>query len=180
MPTSIRLRLFLTCFLLIAIIVLAVDATHSLGTTFFAIFELFLCGIGAAAVTSIFSRALAWRIQRLRTFTDTLLDSPQTELPLPGEDDATRALNQSLRRMAGRIHELVERLSHESNRLDAILNSMRGGRARGGSPDARAVRQQALETALGLKAPVARDTPLVGRGAGPGVPEPDFRSGGDG
>ncbi len=61
-------------------------------------------------MTSIFSGALAWRIERLRAFTDNLLEATsQAESPLPGEDDATRALNQSLRRMAGRIHELVER-----------------------------------------------------------------------
>ena len=113
-------------------------------------------------MTSIFSRALAWRIQRLRAFTDNLLDAPQTESPLPGEDDATRALNQSLRRMAGRIHELVERLSHESNRLDAILTSMREGVLAVDHQMRVQFANKALENALGLKAPVARDTPLVG------------------
>ena len=162
MPTSIRLRLFLTCFLLIAVIVLLVDLTYSFGATFLAVFELILCGIGAAVVTAIFSRSLAWRIQRLRAFTDTLLDSPQTESPLPGEDDATRALNQSLRRMAGRIHELVERLSHESNRLDAILSSMREGVLAVDHQMRVQFANKALENALGLKCPVPRDTPLVG------------------
>ena len=162
MPTSIRIRLFVTCFLLIACIVLAVDVSRSLSTGLLVVFELILCGIGAAVMTSIFSRALAWRIERLRAFTDNLLEAPQTESPLPGEDDATRALNQSLRRMAARIHELVERLSQESDRLDAILKTMREGVLAVDHHMRVQFANQALEHALGLKAPVARDTPVVG------------------
>jgi len=161
-PTSIRIRLFVTCFLLIACIVLAVDVSRSLSTGLLVVFELILCGIGAAVMTSIFSRALAWRIERLRAFTDNLLEAPQTESPLPGEDDATRALNQSLRRMAARIHELVERLSQESDRLDAILKTMREGVLAVDHHMRVQFANQALEHALGLKAPVARDTPVVG------------------
>lgn len=162
MPTSIRLRVFITCFLLIALLVLAVDFSRSLDTATLVALELVLCGIGAAVITSILSRALAWRIQRLRAFTDNLLDAKQAESPLPGEDDATRALNQSLRRMAGRIHELVERLSQESNRLDAILKTMREGVLAVDHQMRVQFANQALENALGLRAPVARDTPLVG------------------
>ena len=125
MPVSIRLRLFATCFVLIAGIIAIVDISRSVDTAFLIVLELILCGIGAVVMTSIFSRSLEWRIERLRAFTDNLLEAPSGESPLPGEDDATRALNQSLRRMAGRIHDLVERLSHESNRMDAILTSMR-------------------------------------------------------
>lgn len=162
MPTSIRIRLFVTCFLLIAGIVLVVDFSRSINAIVLAVLELILCGIGGAVMTSIFSRALAWRIERLRSFTDNLLEAAQTESPLPGEDDATRALNQSLRRMAGRIHELVERLSQESNRLDAILTSMREGVLAVDHQMRVQFANQALENALGLKAPIARDTPLVG------------------
>ena len=64
--------------------------------------------------------------------------------------------------MAARIHELVERLSQESNRLDAILKSMREGVLAVDHQMRVQFANQALETALGLKAPVARDTPLVG------------------
>lgn len=113
-------------------------------------------------MTSIFSRALAWRIQRLRAFTDNLLNATHAEAPLPGEDNATQALNQSLRRMAGRIHELVERLSQESNRLDAILKTMREGVLAVDHQMRVQFANQAFEHALGLKGPVARDTPLVG------------------
>lgn len=162
MPTSIRIRLFVTCFLVMACIVLVVDFSSSANRTLLLIFELCLCGIGAAVMTSIFSRALAWRIQRLRAFTENLLDSANTESPLPGGDYATLALNQSLRRMAARIHELVERLSQESNRLDAILKTMREGVLAVDHQMRVQFANLALENALGLKAPVARDTPLVG------------------
>jgi two-component system phosphate regulon sensor histidine kinase PhoR len=141
--------------------VLAVNFTRSANRTLIAVFELTLCGIGAAIMTSIFSRSLAWRIQRLRAFTDNLLNATQPELALPGGDYATQALNQSLRRMAGRIHELVERLSQESNRLDAILKSMREGVLAVDHQMRVQFANQALENALGLRAPVARDTPLV-------------------
>ncbi len=162
MPTSIRIRLFVTCFLVIACIVLAADFSRSLSTLVLVILEMCLCAMGAAVMTSIFSRALSWRIERLRAFTDNLLEAPQTDSPLPGEDDTTRALNQSLRRMAGRIHELVESLSQESNRLDAILKSMREGVLAVDHQMRVQFANQALENALGLKCPVARDTPLVG------------------
>jgi two-component system phosphate regulon sensor histidine kinase PhoR len=160
--TSIRIRLFITCFLLIAGIVLIVDLSRSASSAWHMVLEIFLCGVGAAVMTTILARALVWRIERLRAFTDNLLDSSQTESPLPGEDYATHALNQSLRRMAGRIHELVERLSQESNRLDAILKSMREGVLAVDHQLRVQFTNQALETALGLKARVERDTPLVG------------------
>ncbi len=162
MATSIRIRLFVTCFLLIAGIVLVVDVSRSANTMLLAALEVVLCSVGAAVMTSILSRALLWRIQRLRAFTENLLESPQVESPLPGEDSATHALNQSLRRMAMRIHELVESLSQESNRLDTILKSMKEGVLAVDHQMRVQFANQALEKALGLKAPVERDTPLVG------------------
>jgi two-component system phosphate regulon sensor histidine kinase PhoR len=160
-PTSIRIRLFCTFFLLIACIVLLVDLCRSVNLALVLVLEIVLCGIGAAVMTSIFSRALILRIERLRSFTDNLLDANQEDALLPGEDNATQALNQSLRRMAARIHELVERLSQESNRLDAILKTMREGVLAVDHQMRVQFSNLALENALGLKAPVARDTPLV-------------------
>ena len=162
MATSIRVRLFFTSFLLFGCVALVVDLAHSANRTLLVILEVVLSCVGAAVMTSILSRALTWRIQRLRAFTDNLLDSTSAKSPLPAEDYATHALNQSLRRMAGRIHELVERLSHESNRLDTILKSMREGVLAVDHQMRVQFANKALETALGLKAPVERDTPLVG------------------
>jgi two-component system phosphate regulon sensor histidine kinase PhoR len=160
-PTSIRIRLFVTCFLVIAGSLLIADLSRPAGKTIVAIVEICLSGIGAMIMTTIFLRSLAWRIQRLRAFTDNLLDSTQTEPPLPGEDDETRALNQSLRRMAARIQELVDRLSQESNRLDLILKSMQEGVLAVDHQMRVQFTNQALENTLGLMTPVTRDTPLV-------------------
>ncbi len=161
-PTSIRIRLFLTSLLLFACLALVADLSHGIDRTLLSFLEVTLCVVGAAVMTTILSRALTWRIERLRAFTDNLLDSAQLESPLPTEDYATHALNQSLRRMAGRIHELVESLSQESDRLDAILKSMREGVLAVDHQMRVQFANQALESALGLKASVTRGTPLVG------------------
>ncbi|HVW11119.1 MAG TPA: ATP-binding protein [Bryobacteraceae bacterium] len=161
MFTSLRLRLYLTCFLLIACMMAIVDLARAIPIVVLILIEAILCAAAAAVMTSIFSGAIAWRIERLRSFTDNLLEASEPGLLLPEEDDTSRALNQSLRRMAARIFELVERLSQESHRLDAILKSMGEG--------VLAVDRQmhvqfanlALERAMGLTSPVARDTPVV-------------------
>jgi two-component system phosphate regulon sensor histidine kinase PhoR len=159
--TSIRFRLYFTCFLLAACMMAIVDLARSVPLVLLILIEIILCAAGAAVMTSIFSGAVAWRIERLRAFTDHLIDASEPALLLPEEDDTARALNQSLRRMAARIHELVERLSQESHRLDAILKSM----GEGVLAVDRQMRVQfanlALERAVGLASPVARDTPVV-------------------
>ncbi|HVY92105.1 MAG TPA: ATP-binding protein [Bryobacteraceae bacterium] len=161
MFTSLRLRLYLTCFLLIACMMAIVDLARSMPIIVLILIEVILCAAAAAVMTSIFSGAIAWRIERLRAFTDNLLEASRPGLLLPEEDDTARALNQSLRRMADRIHELVESLSHESHRLDAILKSM----GEGVLAVDRQMRVQftnlALERAMGLTSPVERDTPVV-------------------
>ncbi|HXE64216.1 MAG TPA: ATP-binding protein [Bryobacteraceae bacterium] len=138
-----------------------VDLARPIPTAILIVMEVILCAGAAAVMTFVFSGAVAWRIERLRAFTDNLLNSSQPGLLLPEEDDTARALNQSLRRTAERIHELVERLSHESHRLDAILKSM----GEGVLAVDRQMRVQfanlALERAVGLTAPVERDTPVV-------------------
>ena len=57
-----------------------------------------LCLAGAIVMTWIFSRSLAWRVQRLK-FTEHVLDS-NIDAPLPDEGEETAVLNQSFRRMA--------------------------------------------------------------------------------
>src|SRR5437870_10873393 len=114
--TPIRFRFLLSCFALIAGIVFAVDLSSSGGRVQRTILELILCMLGAAVLTWIFSRSLAWRVHRLKMFTEHVLDANNLDAPLPDEGEETEVLNQSLRRMASRIRELVERLSLESNR----------------------------------------------------------------
>jgi two-component system phosphate regulon sensor histidine kinase PhoR len=160
-PESLRRRLFCTFFVLIAGIALLVYFGRALNTALLITLGIILCAVGSAVITFIFSHELTLRIQGLRAFTDNLLDAKQEDTLVQGEDSATHALNQSLRRMAARIHELVERLSQESNRLDAILKTMREGVLAVDHQMRVQFSNLALENALGLKAPVARDTPLV-------------------
>src|SRR5271168_3938767 len=162
MGTPIRLRLFLSCFLLIAIIAVAVDLSARGDRVDRTFIELGLCIIGAIVMTWIFSRAIEWRIQRLKLFAEHLLDAGDIDEPLPEEGEETELLNQSLRRMASRIRELVERLSLESMRRDVILKSMAEGVLAVDHQMRVLFCNQALSDALGLRHPVEENTPLLG------------------
>src|SRR5580658_2801931 len=162
MCTPIRLRLFLSCFLLIAIIAFAVDLSGAGDRVDRTILELGLCLLGAIVMTWIFSRAIEWRIQRLKVFAEHVLDASSVDAPLPEEGEETALLNQSLRRMASRIRELVERLSLESMRRDVILKSMAEGVLAVDHQMRVLFCNQSLSDALGLKHPVEENTPLLG------------------
>jgi two-component system phosphate regulon sensor histidine kinase PhoR len=162
MGTPIRLRLFLSCFLLIASIVLAVDLSATDNFLYRTLLELGLCLLGAIVMTWIFSRAIEWRIQRLKLFAEHVLDASSVDEPLPEEGEETVLLNQSLRRMASRIRELVERLSLESMRRDVILKSMAEGVLAVDHQMRVLFCNQALSDALGLRHAVEENTPLLG------------------
>jgi two-component system phosphate regulon sensor histidine kinase PhoR len=162
MGTPIRLRLFVSCFLLIATIALAVDLSSTGNRVDRTFLELGLCIVGAIVMTWIFSRAIEWRIQRLKLFAEHVLDASNVDEPLPEEGEETVLLNQSLRRMASRIRELVERLSLESMRRDVILKSMAEGVLAVDHQMRVLFCNQALSDALDLKHPVEENTPLVG------------------
>ncbi len=162
MGTPIRLRLFVSCFLLIAIIALAVDLSATGNRLNRTLLELGLCLLGAVVMTWIFSRAIEWRIQRLKLFAEHLLDASNIDEPLPEEGEETELLNQSLRRMASRIRELVERLSLESMRRDVILKSMAEGVLAVDHQMRVLFCNQSLSDALGLKHTVEENTPLLG------------------
>jgi len=167
--TPIRFRLFASCFLLIAAIVLAVDLSSASGGRWDRIaLELTLCLAGAIVMTWIFTRSLAWRVQRLKTFAEQVLDTNDLDAPLPDEGEETAVLNQSFRRMAQRIRELVDTLSLESNRRDAILKSMAEGVLAVDHHMRVMFSNQALAQALGLKGPVETGTPLIGIVRDPG------------
>jgi two-component system phosphate regulon sensor histidine kinase PhoR len=161
MGAPIRVRLFIICFLLIAGILAAVDVSSGPGAHR-TILELTFSLLGAIVITWIFSAALAWRIQRLQRFADNVLNAGSDDSALPEEGRETTALNQSLRRMALRIRELVERLSEESARRDAILKSMAEGVLAVDHQMRVLFCNQAFSTALGLRQPVEEDTPIVG------------------
>ena len=130
MRIPIAVRLFLSCFLLTAVMVLSVDlslAREADSPTTRRVFELVACLCAAGLMARIFARALAWRIGRIKSFADHVLDATADNAPLPDEGEETAALNTSLHRMDSRIRELVDRLSMESARRDAILSSMAEG-----------------------------------------------------
>jgi two-component system phosphate regulon sensor histidine kinase PhoR len=161
MGTSIRLRLLLNCFVLIGSIVFLVElAGDGVGLPHIAL-EIALSLLGAVVMTWIFTRAIEWRIHRLKIFTEHVLDARNTDAPLPEESEEIAVLNQSLHRMASRIRELVERLSLESTRRDAILRSMAEGVLAVDHQMRVLFCNQALSNALGLRHPVEEATPLV-------------------
>ena len=121
-----------------------------------------ICLLGAFWMTWIFSAALSWRVQRLQRFADDVLNAGSDDLPLPEEGRETAALNQSLRRMAQRIRELVERLSEESARRDAILKSMVEGVLAVDHHMRVLFCNDAFSAALGLRQPVEENTPIIG------------------
>src|SRR5665213_1160484 len=162
MGTPIRLRLFLSCFLVIAGIAVAVDLSGEGRRVHRTILELSLSVLGALLMTWIFTRAIEWRIQRLKVFAEHVLDASSMDAALPEEGRETEQLNQSLRRMASRMRELVERLSLESTRRDVILKSMAEGVLAVDHQMRVLFCNQAFSSALGLKHPVEENTPLLG------------------
>jgi two-component system phosphate regulon sensor histidine kinase PhoR len=162
MGVSIRFRLFLSCFLLIASIAIVIDLTAPQGRFVRTLLQLGLGIAGAIILTWIFSRAIDWRIQRLKVFADHVLDATNIDEPLPEESEESALLNQSLRRMASRIRDLVERLSLESTRRDVILKSMAEGVLAVDHQMRVLFCNQALSNALGIKQLVDENTPLLG------------------
>jgi two-component system, OmpR family, phosphate regulon sensor histidine kinase PhoR len=162
MGTSIRLRLFLSCFLLIASIALVVDLSSGTSRLTRTLLGSGLALLGACVMTWTFSRAIEWRIQRLKNFTEHVLDANSEIEPLPEDGTQAVLLNQSLRRMASRIRELVDRLSLESMRRDVILKSMAEGVLAVDHQMRVLFCNKSLSDALGLKHPVEENTPLIG------------------
>jgi len=83
-----------------------------------------IAALGALLVAYFFSRSLTGRIQRLKTFSERLLDSGPAEEPPTAADDELGALGRSVTVMSSRIHDLIGRLKLESAQREAILLSM--------------------------------------------------------
>lgn len=168
MGRSIRFRLFITCFALISGTVFLSGLAVSAGLTAWGVVaQVTLSFVATLIVTWVFSRAVAWRIQRLKLFADSVLDAPASGEPLPDgwivdASSETAGLNYALRRMATRIRDLVDSLSLESGRRDVILRSMAEGVLAVDHQLRVLFCNQALSTALGLRHSVAENTPLVG------------------
>jgi two-component system phosphate regulon sensor histidine kinase PhoR len=148
--------------LLISAIVAAVDLSSTGSRLRHTALETALCIGGASVMTGLIVRSLAWRVQRLKTFTEHVLDANDSDAPLPDEGEETALLNQSFRRMASRIRELVDTLSLESDRRDVILKSMAEGVLAVDHNMRVMFSNDSLVRTLGLKTPVSQDISLVG------------------
>jgi two-component system phosphate regulon sensor histidine kinase PhoR len=81
----------------------------------------------ALAMAYLFSRRFARRIRRLQRFADSLLGARSREKLLPDAEDELGALASSLGRMAAQLEDLIDKLTLESGRREAILASMMEG-----------------------------------------------------
>ena len=163
MRIPIAVRLFLSSFVLTAVMVLSVDlsvAREAESPFTRRVLEMLACSCAAALMAWIFARALAWRIGRIKSFADHVLDATADNAPLPDEGEETAALNASLHRMGSRIRELVDRLSLESARRDAILSSMAEGVLAVNRQLQVVFCNRALLNALGLRRPVHEGMPV--------------------
>ncbi len=125
------------------------------------LFEILLAALLAQAIAYIFSLLLAKRIRALQAITERLLDARLPESDMPQADDELGILNQSLLRMSARIHELVDHLSLESGRREAILASMREGVLAADNRLQVIFCNDSLARALGASIPVAAGTPVL-------------------
>src|ERR1017187_3101557 len=78
-------------------------------------------------VAWLLARSFARRINRLTDFVDHFLDLSAPRAPLPASDGEFGDLARALSRMAPQIEELVNRLTNELTRREAILASMTDG-----------------------------------------------------
>jgi len=80
-----------------------------------------VCGLAAAR---IIAGSLAHRIGGLKEYSDRILDAPLADPELFRADDELGVLGRSMSRVPPRVHELVQRVSLESQRREAILAGM--------------------------------------------------------
>ncbi len=84
-------------------------------------------GAAVILVSWLLARSLAGRINRMTVFVDRLLDMSPPRAQLPAGSDEFGDLARALSRMAPQIEELVNRLTNELTRCEAILASMADG-----------------------------------------------------
>ena len=78
-------------------------------------------------VSWLLARSLAGRIHRMTDFVEHLLDLSAPRAQLPAGDDEFGDLARALSRMAPQIEELINRLTNELTRREAILAGMTDG-----------------------------------------------------
>jgi two-component system, OmpR family, phosphate regulon sensor histidine kinase PhoR len=80
-----------------------------------------LCGL---IVARVIASTLAHRIGGLKQYSDRILDDPPADPKLFRADDELGVLGRSMSRVPPRVRELVQRVSLEAQRRDAILAGM--------------------------------------------------------
>jgi two-component system phosphate regulon sensor histidine kinase PhoR len=120
-----------------------------------------LAGVVALSMAYVFSRSFTRRISRLRAFAEGLVDARLSQTSLPDGSDELGALARSLNIMASQLRDLVDRLSLESARREAILSSMVEGVLAVDSELRVVFCNDSLARLVGAQAPVPERLPLL-------------------
>ena len=115
----------------------------------------------ALIVAYFFSRSVTRRISRLREFAERLVEPRSSKRTPPGGGDQIGALARSLYGMADRLHDVVERLSLESARRQAVLFSMVEGVLTVDIDFRVTFYNDSFRRLVGLSAPMTEPVPLL-------------------
>lgn len=83
-----------------------------------------LAALLALVAAYFFSRSFTRRIRQVQSFAEGLVNARFPESLPPGPEDELGALSKSLTNVAGQLRDMVQRLSLEGARREAILSSM--------------------------------------------------------
>ncbi len=118
--------------------------------------------LAALAMAYFFSRTFTKRIRRLQAFAGSLLGARASEVLERDADDELGALAASLSTTAVQLRELVEKLSLESARREAILSSMVEGVLAVDNEVRVTFCNESFARAVGAPLPVPEGLPLLG------------------
>ena len=117
--------------------------------------------IAALAMAYVFSRTFTRRIRRLQVFAESLLGARASEVLERDSDDELGALASSLSTTSVQLRELVDKLSLESARREAILASMVEGVLAVDNELRVTFCNESFARALGAPMPVPEHLPLL-------------------
>jgi two-component system, OmpR family, phosphate regulon sensor histidine kinase PhoR len=131
----------------------------------------FLAAVLALGIAFLISRSFSQRIRRLQAFAEGLVDARFSKAPLPVEEDELGALGRSLNQMSAQLRDLVDRLSLESARREAILASMVEGVLAVDTELRVTFCNDSFARAVGAQTPVPERLPLLDLVRDPGLIE---------
>ena len=120
-----------------------------------------VAGLLALVVAYWFSRAFTRRIRRIQTLAEGLVNADFSETLPPEPDDELGALARSLRGIAEQLRDMLDRLSVESARREAILASMVEGVLAVDSELRVTFCNESFARAVGARGPVPERLPLL-------------------